>query len=197
MEKRRDKFYLVNMDGEPTNSLRYDYMTINRTVHIEGRKTDAMTLRLNFEHDDSGKLLYLQPTYLKVDNAKAKLRKDDNNLDLIVSIDIDASWINKKQVFQKKEIANLELSIKNIELGKEYIHHDSRLDKELSVQTDWFPPLPISEDPNGNLAGYGNYMIAVSVTEVDDYGKRVSKNAEDFQDYESKIVTALKKLVDN
>ena len=96
IEQRGDKLYLMNMDGEPTNQLRHDYMTINRTVHFEGQKTDATTLILNFEHDDSGKLLYLQPTYLKVDNAKAKLRKDDNNLDLIVSINIDASWINKK-----------------------------------------------------------------------------------------------------
>jgi uncharacterized protein YcfL len=151
------------------------------------------SILLGFELSKDRTLLRLKPLKLKIDKTKVKLPRPDNDLDITISITIKGFWMDKMGVTQSKTVADVDIELKKIVLGKEYqlkkIGNEEYLSFDLektinkNIKSDWFAPVPLSVDEKGyRLAdSLGNFSIFIEVAEIDDFGKRVEKIAKSIK----------------
>ncbi|MEH6681815.1 MAG: hypothetical protein V7724_14795 [Sediminicola sp.] len=189
-----------NGPGEPTGVLRYGGVHLQRlAAHKKGDSTSSVVeLEFAFRKDLGGQLLFLEPIFLRVDRTKAKLRKGDGNVDLMVDLRWNASWLEGSRKFQQKTLAEMSYLFKGVQLKKDYATGDTanNIKDLLASHPDYFPPIPVSLSDGDVPVGYGNFTLEIIVTEVDDYGQRIAEKASGFRDKESDIAKALKSLLD-
>lgn len=160
--------------SENAHSLNYESVTLTRKAVVNGNQTAVSQVTLKFSIDGSGTFLSLQPVAIKIDKSKAKLRQGDNSMDLVLQVQMISFWVDADQNYHGEETANVIMPIYNIELGKAY----GPKDKELSKNSGWFLPVPLSHRADGQVFGNGTFSLLVTVTEVDDFGKRIGSISE-------------------
>ncbi|MCG2461403.1 hypothetical protein K8352_11635 [Flavobacteriaceae bacterium F89] len=163
-----DSHFYKNVSGI-AHSLNYESVTLTRKVGIEGSQTTVSQITIKFSTDGSGTFLSLQPLNIKIDKSKAKLRRNDNTLDLVLQVQMISYWIDRDQQYHAEETANIAIPVYNIELGRSY----GPQDEELSKNSKWFLPVPLSHREDGQVFGNGTFSLVVTVTELDDFGKRI------------------------
>ena len=64
------------------------------------------------------------------------------------------------------------------------------------VQTPWMAPVPVSVSNQGNRLenARGNYNLAITITEADDYGERVARFGSDAYDARGILIDLLEGL---
>ncbi len=193
-----DDFYTNNTGVELT----YDKIAIERFIldsqGAESKEIMASSLLLDFGTNKEGSLLTLQPARLVIHKSKAKLRKGDDNLDLLILINISGYWQAKTGEIKSRTLGEMELVLSNIKLGETYSlkkgeEGESFLEtaggarSNYNCMSDWFAPVPLSLDEKGKVLveARGNYTIDIQVTEVDDYASKLVGYSRDLKNSKS------------
>ena len=186
-----DSHFYKNVSGD-AHSLNYESVTLTRRAGANGNQTTVSQVTLKFSTDGSGTFLVLQPVGIKIDNSKTKLRQGDNTLDLVLQVQIISFWVDADQQYHGEETANIIMPIYNLELGKTY----GPQDEELSKNSGWFLPVPLSHREDGKVFGNGTFSLLVTVTEVDDFGKRIGSISELMNSNEAALKDWLLQLLE-
>lgn len=157
--------------SDEKQSLNYESITIVRKAQINGKIETVSNITMKLQVDESGTFLMLQPHSLKIDKSKAKLVMDDNTLDIKIDISMVSFWVGADQEYRTQETANTSFLLSNIELGRTY----TTTDTELQRSSGWLFPVPLSRKTDNSVYGKGTFNLVITVTEVDDYGKRIEK----------------------
>ena len=129
------------------------------------------SLALVPSHDRMAYRLVLQR--LLVRQARAKLPCGGKTLDVVIAVKLDGLQVVKGTEAHSVTFADVSLPVTGVELGREFTPSADR-----PVASQWFPGLPRSTDIAGKIAGTGNFDLVVTVTETDDFGKRVKAVAD-------------------
>ncbi len=205
-----DDFYTDNSGEELT----YDNIVVERfiagTKGSESKEIKAASLLLGFGSNKEGSLLTMQPVQLVIHRSKAKLKKGDESLDLVVSVNISGYWQAKNGEIKSRKLGDIELLLVNISLGETYtLKKDgegvSFLETEGGAKSNynciskWFAPVPLSVDEKGNPLeeARGNFTIDIVVTEMDDYSGKLLQYSGDLKDSRAIWSELAKRLLDN
>ncbi len=216
-EKYRGTFsgkYVGDDFYKPGGSLELSYpkIEIRRyiTVTVKGvdQETLASSIMLGFDTNNDGTLLTLRPVQILVERTKAKLRAGDEDVDISLNFKLNGFWKNKAQDIKSKESADINLLLKNIRLGETYVMEmgenkqsymlsESGEKTNYNVMSDWFAPVPFSLDEKGDRAdsARGNFVVSLTVTELDDYGQQVARFGENINDSSGIWAELAKRLI--
>ncbi|QLG47037.1 hypothetical protein [Costertonia aggregata] len=164
-------------------SMNYRSFVIDRKADLGKGPETVSKMEFKFNTDASRTFIAVQPVALKIDKSKAKLLQNDSTLDVIIDIRMVSFWIDINQEYRTAETANTSFVLSNIELGKAY---DSN-SKLLSKTSGWMFPIPLSVKPDGTFFGRGTFNLYCTVTEIDDYGKRIETIRNAFETNEAEI----------
>ena len=137
----------------------------------------AFTLVCTMAPTKDSQLLTIQPVYLAVQRAKAKVLYFDaskwwsapwiwyfdtgDKVDVDVNLEIGAAWRDQSGTFNDTKIASASFSAAGLVLGT------ARREFEPKVIAGWMPGVPRSQDGKGAAKGSGNFWIHAVVTERD------------------------------
>jgi hypothetical protein len=176
------------------------------TEKPSGKEVPAASIRLRWVTNKERTLFALQPERVQVHRAKAKLRPGDNDLDLSIRIKIDGYWQVKSGELKSKTLGDAVMVLKKISLGETYLLNGNGEQSWLEdtngnmgnydVQTPWMAPVPVSVSNQGNRLenARGNYNLAITITEADDYGERVARFGSDAYDARGILIDLLEGL---
>ncbi|MDX1362836.1 hypothetical protein [Arenibacter latericius] len=185
-------------DDENNLAQKYRGFQLTRKATIplaDGTTTSEVSSKFIFHFDLNPERTFmsLNPKEVAVYYSKAKLNEKDDNLDVLVSISISSTWVNGKNSFNKKEIANFEFRFSDIKINEVYDENSSQIKMQ---QDNWFPLPPVSVDIDNKVADYGYFDINVKVIETDDYGKRLEKYSNTINNNSDLINAMLNKLIE-
>ena len=192
LEKEAEK-YRAEYDAKIVNDTFYrgnkmDVLGVEliRTVRLKARRDTAAHLKFGFFPSADKKFIHVKPTYIKISYTKNKLRRNDNDLDLTIRFIMNSAWVNSKNKYFVREVANVDFEIPDIKLNTVYQHNKIKP----KWKSDWFIAVPRSV--LGNDLGLGNYSIYLRVKEVDDAGTRFKKIADFIGNKQEAVEDALK-----
>ena len=186
----------------------FDALEVHRFAREKnsGNEVHASSIRLRWVTNKERTLFALQPERIQVQKAKAKLRQGDKDLDLSIHIKLEGYWQVKSGELKSRTLGDALMVLKNIRLGETYILggnteqswlEDSNGNKgNYDVQTPWMAPVPVSVSSQGNRLenARGNYTLAVTITETDDYGERVARFGSNAYDARGILIDLLEGL---
>lgn len=188
-----DQFYKEIDEYSQNRPLNYSGFTLHRIIAPSNKSKDTVaTITIDFIQNKHKTFLAFQPQHVLIGKSKAKLRKNDSSVDLVVDIRLTAAWVNQKKEHRNEEIASVQFPLKNIVLGKEYTADDEEL---AGIQSQWFAPIPISLHADGQHIGDGNVGIEVTVTEIDDFGEKLKNYSKEIEAVESSLQELLKSML--
>lgn len=200
--------------SDQTLDLSYDKIEIRRYIIEKKNNTDqeilASSLTLGFDTNREGTLLTIKPLQVVVYKTKAKLKSNDNDLDITLNFTLNGYWNNKNQEVKSKELADVTMVLKKIRLGDTYnlkvdedganfyLENEAGIKSNYNVMGDWFAPVPYSVDQNGDRSKHaqGNFSFAITVTEVDDYGQKIARFGKDINDSKAIWIALAKELME-
>ncbi|MDC6351042.1 hypothetical protein PP178_05715 [Zeaxanthinibacter sp. PT1] len=184
-------------------------LELRRTVkNSAGAIVPAATIRLQWVSNTEGTLLALLPEYLELAQSKTALRAGDQNADLQISVNLNGWWQDKNGLVKSKTLGEADLQLRDISLGETYRLHgnlnnsyltDSKGNKSnYNIQSAWMAPVPVSRDHKGERLpnARGNYSLAFTVTETDDFGKRLSHKGQQLYDHRGILMEVLESVLD-
>ncbi len=217
-EKESEKFvasYAVTYTGEDfyaddlSLNVSCKALELRRTVKDDaGATVPATTIRLQWVSNSEGTLLALIPEQLELAQSKTALRAGDQSVDLEISVSLNGWWQDKNGQVKSKTLGEANLLLREIKLGEIYRLQGSLNDSYLqdskgnksnyNIQSAWIAPVPVSVDHKGErLPGArGNYSLAVTVTETDDFGKRLKQRGQQLYDNRAILSELLEQILD-
>ncbi|MCA9469572.1 MAG: hypothetical protein KC643_29580 [Nitrospira sp.] len=140
--KKESERYTASYSGQAIGDKFYDGWRANADVnleHIDLKRSvssgEAMVLKLKVLPTADGTAFRLKPVFLQIEKAKAKLAAftlldplswfsdSDNDLDLTVSVKMQALWRNEKGDMEFKDLGEGEFKINKVKLGKAYMNN--------------------------------------------------------------------------
>lgn len=173
----------------------FEFLRNADILNSNGAYTSTLSSHFIFDFDLNPERTFmsLNPKQIAVNYTKAKLSKNDENLDVLVSVSISSTWVDDRQSFNKKEIASFEFRFSDIVLGELYDKNSPQIKHQ---QNNWFPLPPVSLDSENKPEDYGYFDIYIKVIETDDYGKRLEKYSNTINSNSDLINALLNKLVE-
>lgn len=158
-----------------------DSLGYKRRVWDGSATATAMSFILKAEPSRDRRFFRLRLQDLKVALAKAKLRASDATLDLLIEVKMQGFWIDKEQKIHAETIGQTSFPVYGYTLAKSGNAATVRFAAKGSLIapcSDWLPMVPLSQDPAATAAADGGpASFTITVSEVDDYGKRIQKVA--------------------
>ncbi len=180
--KKNDSMFYFNpsITGEKAK-LNYSGFSIKRLITEKNKEKIASEISFNFHIDKTNQFLIISPTSIMLDKSKAKLKSNDSLIDIIINVKLKSIWSTDKKI-ASKEIIDYEFNLKNIQLG--VIDNETKKPKIWEIKnkkSTWLPAPPFSSLDNEAIDN-GKFIIEVSVTETDNYGKRIEKFSKKFDE---------------
>lgn len=175
-----DNFYT---DKNSTTKLKIESFTLKRLID---NGTTAVEIKIKPEISDDTQFMRLRVESAKVDYTKAKLKNDDNTIDLELSIDLVSKYMNDATP-TTLESKGMTLKLESLDLGQQYTTFEN-------ATTEWFQTLQRSTDGT-NFTGTGNYILKIHVKEYDNYGERVKEIAKTYGEHEDDLVKILEAIL--
>jgi hypothetical protein len=175
-------FWQESILGESGDTPRYAGFELIRWTNQqpESGGEPAMRLVVAFiPSADDNRFFLLEPLFLQVQAARAKVARSKGKLSLRVNGTLEGSWVTEKFEHRKENVATIDWLVDNISLAdtspKYFFRSKQRPD--LPYVAGWFlsPPLSYRSDGQGNpqrLAAGTPVRLAVVVTEHDKSGAK-------------------------
>lgn len=196
-----DQFYPTRESALPAKPL-LRRIAVSRSIIPRGsdEREDAMHLILKVVPSADHFYFRFEPESLKVDFAKAKTRRGDNDVDIEVKLSMTFFWVEDGEARQQS-IELPAIMLTGVKQGIEYMSGlaDKEKGQVFSAQlknaaSAWIPMPPVSSvdvTTDGSMTtvyGTGTYIIRVVVREYDDFGERVSTVAKFVDEKEQEAV---------
>ena len=190
-KKNDSMFYFKPSITEKKAKLNYSGFSIKRLITEDNKEKTASEILFDFYIDKTNQFLIISPTSIMLDKSKAKLKSNDSLIDIIINVKIKSIWSTDKKI-SSKEIIDYEFNLKNIQLG--VIDDKTKKPKIWNIKdkkSTWLPAPPFSSLDNEAIDN-GKFILEVSVTETDNYGKRIEKYSKKFGENEDFLKKVLK-----
>lgn len=174
-----DEFWKVKEDKDGKYWVQnYEGFELTRVTKATSADKPAFRLVCVLKPSKDNRAFLVEPVYLKVERAKAKvlsfrywsllwgwLLRTGNEVEAEVDVEANALWVDDEQAAHVDKIAAFGFK-KRYDLSSEKALTAS----DLNLKAGWFPGIPQSlyPDVNGNLLrGFGTFWIRINVTERD------------------------------
>lgn len=168
-------FYRLNRTKQKQKSpdsleLNIDGFELMRTVKMNDKEDTVAYLKLKL--DMKSNMLYFLPETLFISKAKAKVKPRNMEVSLQIEIELIYYYYDKEGKF-KNETIDLAIGIPSVQMNKRYTKEEL-----LNYKTTYFPLPPISRVLNDTpINDLGNYYLQVTVSETDEFGKKLVERA--------------------
>lgn len=173
--KTGSKFYTDDKSG---TSVQFGGVRITRSIVSDGKPltaailtfaVDAQELSTNGQLQLVGDSAYVHLGKVKVEDRKWYIpwtwfTTVRDRIDADVNIVLEAHWVDDSDVSYRTDVADLHIHLNDLKLGD--------TTNIAAARSEWFPLIPRSKKPR---LGTGTYVVKVTVTEYDDYGKLIAE----------------------
>lgn len=173
--KAASKFY---GDDKTVTSVQFGGVRITRYIVNDGKPltaailtffVDAQELSANGQLQLVGDSAFLHFGKVKVEDRKWYIpwtwfKTVRDRIDADVNIVLEGHWVDDNDVSHRVDVADLHIHLRDLKIGD--------TTNISTARSEWFPLLPRGKKQK---LGTGTYVVKVTVTEYDDYGRLVTE----------------------
>lgn len=173
--KAGSKFYADDKEGL---SVQFGGVRVTRSIVNDGKpqtasvltfSVDAQELSTNGQLQLVGDSAFVHFGKVKVEDRKWYLpwtwfKTVRDRIDADVHLVLEGHWVDDSDISHRADVADLHVHLRDLKLGEATDISTAR--------SEWFPLIPRSKKPK---PGTGAYVLKVTVTEYDEYGKLVTE----------------------